>query len=469
VGSVLSPQDDSDAFAEGVAIICRVVLLAGMAAAAALRLTYTLDHKDFLWYDSTQYIAVAQHAFFSLGLWSGSQPPLVPLLWNLTGSTTGFCALQSVVAVVAWSFLAWSVWVWIGSGARAVAGAWVVLAFSLSPFVLQWDASVLSESISLSALAVMVGCGLWLVRGFTWPRATLLAVACLVFELARDEGIEVVAAVAVGLAVIAVALGLRHKGIVVVQCAVLSVALLVATGLVSVAAGNAHRNVLNVENSLYVRVFPYPDMVAAFAHHGMPQARQIDAAAKILKENRPTPYAYASPIPSRTTALVVGPVITESYWTPLRNWITDHGESAYLSYLLTHPRYVLSAPFHRPSLAFNSPSTLSYYAIQLHTPVPGMSIFFPRRGYVLGLGILAAALLIIRKIWRRSEVALLAALVPLGIFAMAVGWFGDGQEIARHMIEGNVLVRLAVLLLVLYGLLAPANTEESREVSEPAT
>jgi hypothetical protein len=160
VGSVLSPQDDSDAFAEGVAIICRVVLLAGMAAAAALRLTYTLDHKDFLWYDSTQYIAVAQHAFFSLGLWSGSQPPLVPLLWNLTGSTTGFCALQSVVAVVAWSFLAWSVWVWIGSGARAVAGAWVVLAFSLSPFVLQWDASVLSESISLSALAVMVGCGL---------------------------------------------------------------------------------------------------------------------------------------------------------------------------------------------------------------------------------------------------------------------------------------------------------------------
>jgi hypothetical protein len=58
-------------------------------------------------------------------------------------------------------------------------------------------------------------------------------------------------------------------------------------------------------------------------------------------------------------------------------------------------------------------------------------------------------------IWRRREVAFLAALIPLGVFGMAVGWFGDGQEIARHMIEGNVTVRLAVLLLLIWGLLAP--------------
>jgi hypothetical protein len=424
--------------------------------AGALRLAYALEYKDFVWFDSDQYIAVSRHAFFSLGFWSGSQPPLVPLLWRLTGSPTGFATLQAVLAVLGWSFLAWMVWTWFGGGVRAVAAAWVVLAFSLTPYVLQWDASVLSESVSLAAIAVIFGSGLWLTRRFTWPGAALLAGSSVVFELARDAGLEVVGAIGLGTAAVAAVHALRHRRREAWRCAVLAVVVLGATALVGGAAVHARRNVLNVENSLYVRVFPYPDMVAAFAAHGMPEGRQIDAVARTLRAERPTPLAFASPPPSPSTAVVVGPILSETYWQPLRRWINGHGEAAYLGYLLSHPAYLFSAPLHRPSLAFNSPSSLQFYEIYGHDPVPGTSLLFPRRLVVLVMALLAAVLLFVRRIWRRPEVAFLVAMIPLGIFAMAVSWFGDGQEIARHMIEGNVMVRLAVLLLLLWGLLAPA-------------
>jgi hypothetical protein len=430
-------------------------LLLGVTVAGVLRLVYALEAKDFLWFDSDQYINVSHHPFFSMAFWSGSQPPLVPLMWKLTGTPTGFAVLQSVVAAVAWGFLAWTVWTCLGRRGRAVAGAWVVLAFSLTPYVLQWDASVLSESVSLACVAVIFGSGLWLIRRFTWPRASFLLGACLLFALARDAGVEVVAAIGLGLAAIAAFHALRHHGGA-KACAILAAVVLGTAGVVGLAGWHAHRNVLNVENSLYVRVFPYPSMVASFAAQGMPQGKQIDVVARTVAEEQPTNLAFASPIPSRSTAVVVGPVLTLPYWEPLREWITAHGEGAYLDYLVSHPAYVFSAPFRRPSLAFNSPSTLAYYKILGHDAVPGSSVLFPRRLVVLILGLVAAALLSFRGIWRRPDVAFLVAMIPLGIFAMAVGWFGDGQEIARHMIEGNVMVRLAVLLLLLWGLLAPA-------------
>ncbi len=429
-------------------------LIAGVLIAAVLRLGNALGAPDVIWFDSKQYIKVAHHALFSAAFWTGSQPPLVPLLWKLTGSPTSFAALQSSVAVAAWSLLAWTVWRWLGSGVRGVAAAWVVLAFSLTPFVLQWDASVLSESVSLAAVAVLFAAGLLLLERFTWIRAAALLGAGVAFELARDSGIVVIGVLGVGLALWGAIEAVRHHALAAWRSIVLAALMVLGAGMVGLAAVSAHRTVVNVENALDVRVFPNQDMVTQFVALGMPQGREITAVARTLRASRPTPYAYASPKPSHTTTLVVGPILTEPYWTPLRRWITAHGEGAYLSYLLSHPAYVASAPFHRPSLAFNSPSSLTYYQAQGHGSLSELTVLFPPRLLVVAEAVLAAGLLLVRGTWRRRDVAFLAAMVPLGLLAMAVGWFGDGQEVARHVIEGNVTVRLAVLLLFLWALLA---------------
>ena len=406
---------------------------------------------------------MADHPVLSSAFWTGSQPPLVPLLWKLTGSPTSFAALQSGVAVVAWSFLAWTVWRWLGGGGRGVAAAWVVLAFSLTPFVLQWDASVLSETVSLASIAVLFSAGILLLQHFTWMRAAALVAAGLAFELSRDEGIVVVGAFGLGLALWAAIEVVRHRSVLAFRSVVLAMLILMGSAVIGLAAVSAHRDLRNVESSLYVRVFPDQDMVMQFTALGMPQGQQITTAAKTLRAARPTPYAYASPEPSRTTALVVGPILTEAYWRPLRHWITAHGTSAYLTYLLSHPAYVVSAPFQRPSLAFNSPASLAYYQAPGHGSIPATAAFFPGRLFVVAAAILAAVLLLVRGVWRRRDIAFLAAMVPLGLFAMAVGWFGDGQEVARHMIEGNVMVRLAVLLLLVWALLG----RSPRPVEEP--
>jgi hypothetical protein len=41
----------------------------------------------------------------------------------------------------------------------------------------------------------------------------------------------------------------------------------------------------------------------------------------------------------------------------------------------------------------------------------------------------------------------------VGMLAILIAWQGDGMEVARHTIEGNVEVRLAVLVTMLFALL----------------
>src|SRR6185503_14851161 len=88
-------------------------------------------------------------------LWSGVRPPVAPLLWRITGTPTSFIVVQTLIAIAAWCFLAWVAAMVARPGwPRLVSGA-AVLAFACSMPVVIWDRSVLSESLSFSALALV--------------------------------------------------------------------------------------------------------------------------------------------------------------------------------------------------------------------------------------------------------------------------------------------------------------------------
>ena len=117
------------------------ILLA--AAFSGYRLWQALTGMPLIWQDSAGYQQSS--------LWSGVRPPVAPLLWRVTGTPTSFVVVQTLIAIVAWCFLAWaaamvtrSVW------PRLLTGA-VVLAFASTMPVVLWDRSVLSESLSFSA------------------------------------------------------------------------------------------------------------------------------------------------------------------------------------------------------------------------------------------------------------------------------------------------------------------------------
>jgi hypothetical protein len=52
---------------------------------------------------------------------------------------------------------------------------------------------------------------------------------------------------------------------------------------------------------------------------------------------------------------------------------------------------------------------------------------------------------------------MVALLGGLGVLEMLVAWHGDGTETARHGIVGSVSVRLAVVILLTVGALAPGD------------
>jgi hypothetical protein len=356
--------------------------------------------------------------------------------------------------------------------------AWAILGFATAPLIVQWDWSALSESPSLSVLALLCAFGIWLVHGFSWIRLGLLGLAALAYVGLRDADIWSMGLL--GLVVLGVGSYETIRGAALGPANLTAMVrsgwhrtrrwILVGVVLVSVSfvaglgAFVSHRNVVNIEEALYVRIFPFPDRVAWFSAHGMPQGQAIDAQAR---------QANAA---SATNAKVVGINVTAANWVPLDKWFHHQALSTYALFLLTHPDYVVSAPFASPPLTYNNASgDLSFYLPTGHDPLPFLeTIFIPNRFVVSALALVALAIAAGRRAWLNRETRFLIVFVAAGLFSMLLAWHGEGMEATRHMVEGDVEVRLGVLLLLLLAVLGykpsvvePPHGANSLEVPEP--
>jgi hypothetical protein len=75
-------------------------------------------------------------------------------------------------------------------------------------------------------------------------------------------------------------------------------------------------------------------------------------------------------------------------------------------------------------------------------------LMFPSWPVVLILAIGSIALLIGQHRLRKYAVVL-TALTVAGLWSMLTAWHGDGMEIARHTLEGNIQTRVSVLILAI--------------------
>lgn len=432
----------------------------GWLAFAGYRIGEATAFGPAVWEDSEAYHAAAAHGWLSTGLWTGTRAPGTPVLFKLTGGSYAHYAIaEAVVGALAWGFLAWTVSRFVAPGWRGLAASWAVLAFATAPLVAQWDWSALSESPSLSALAVLSALGLWIVRRFTWVRLAALALAALAYVALRDAEIWGVAAVGVVL-VLAGATRTLEGAAVAKQGVVATIrrnygaarpALLVGAALVAVsslaalAANASHRNVANVEDVFYVRVFPFPERVAWFAAHGMPDAKAVDAEAA------------GTPASAGMAKLVV-PDLALAPWRSLGRWFEHRAQSTYALYLLTNPAYVVSAPFQAPPLTFdNADGVLGFYEPPGRALPVFQTVLAPGKVVVALEGVLAVVVALARGIGRDRVWRFTVALAAVGLLTMLVAWHGDGQEVTRHMVEGSVEVRLGVLLALLVAVLVPGS------------
>ena len=136
--------------------------------------------------DSAQYLGIATRAPWSSDFLLASKPWTVPLLYKLAGGRLHAGYAQFAASIASWLALAAVAAAIVRERRVGIAAAVLVLLFSLSIWITQWDKLVLSESLSVSLAAAAVAAWMALV---TWPRALTLAAALaitLLWVFTRD-------------------------------------------------------------------------------------------------------------------------------------------------------------------------------------------------------------------------------------------------------------------------------------------
>lgn len=391
------------------------------------------------WNDTKAYLAVAAAPIWSRAFWLGVRPPGLPLLWKFTGSPNGLGLVQAIVAVTAWSLLAWMVGSCVPGEVRATVASLTVLIFSTATPIFLWDNSILTESLSISMVAALTAGVIWLCRAQGIAPAALTVAALLGAVLLRDSQIGL--ALFVGLGGLLLARVRRrdaplssvawNAGVIAMEIALVGALLVLYVG----------RTEESVRDIYFVRVFPYPARVDWFAKHGMPQARQVNERAK------------QTPV-QRGAVKVVGFTATDSTLVPLNRWLANDGTSTYGRWLIEHPQYVVTEPLKRPERTYNSAQgNLLFYSNPQRTDSIASYFVWPPWQAELAYLALIPLLVLRRKLRRSTLIWCPLGLAAIGFMQMAIAWHSDGQEVTRHTLVGQVQLRLGLLCALLFAVL----------------
>lgn len=364
---------------------------------------------------------MAHLALWNWRFYAGQRGFTIPLFFKIFQSGESRIVAQLVFSTIAWIVFAAVV-------ARCVETDWlrpvafaIILALSLTTEVILWDTLLLSESVTFALCALLIACWILLVRSPRplWVAAVL--VLSLLWAFARDTNAYVL--VVVGVLVALTLVRPDHRRLKVVLAFGCCAIFLVDYG--SAQAGK--RWLQPMVDIVDHRVLTTPPMEHYFV------ARGFDP---------------------------------NTNW-PIGSWLRNRSQGVYASYLLTHPGYTLTAPFHGSQQALYSTAdnaaslidpNLKIYddnANHRFLPLPSRlePIFFPR-GIVL-VGVLLALTLVAAAAVTRFAGASLVWVVPVAILVTTyphflVAWHQSGVEVDRHAFEAALLLRIAGFMLALF-------------------
>jgi hypothetical protein len=441
------------------------VFLGSAVALAAVRTWQIAGRDDVWWSDSADFLASARTGLFSLERWAGPRTAAAPLLLSLARfEPRTYVLWQAGIAVACWAALAASVWAVMGEGRARWLGALAVVAFSCTVPVTMWERSVLSESLAASTLALTVAAALQLARGVNGRRVAAVLAASALWLLTRDShaSVVVVAALALGAGIVITDWRNRDRpedddakardraagALVLLAC------WLFTLGAVAwVAASHGNRYVYPLRNVFEARVLPYPDRVAWFADHGMPQAGRFvgpDAPPPVVGAGGEAPVVYvADEDPSMRRWLA---------------WVASDGQRAFAAWIATHPAYLVTEPLRNPERTFNNAlGDRSYYAPLDQRELPLLTVLLvPSRWVALAAVAVAAAWATRRRRWGSPLLIVGAATVALAVPHALVSWHSDGMETARHLMVPSLQLYLGALLMVLGAVAGPGAGVASR-------
>jgi hypothetical protein len=417
----------------------RFFVLAGVAY-VGLRLAAYLPSSIAVWPDSDSYIKVAGEPLLSEEFLAGWRPWTVPLFYKvLPDSDAARAAGQLVVSISCWLALAASVaWNVRRPGFRIVAFC-LVLLFSLSVWITQWDRVILSESLALSLAAAVLAAWLALVRApSAWTIAAVLATT-LLWVFVRDTS-AYVALLTVPFVLVWVALPGRRRGRIVLAA---GLAAIFAASVVAQSSSSAEpRRVSPLLNVIGVRVLTSTDELRYFRDHGMPLPDPVRRLAGSLLGDE---------------LRFDRPLVRDPHVAGFLRWVRNEGRQTLAGYLVTHPSRALEPVVDDagPLLATDpaGEGALAEYRARgtdplLPAPV-GVLVYPPWVFAVLvWLAVVIAAAAWLARLGMAPPLWLVPAVATLlQLPHAAIVWHGDTIEITRHALTVSVVTRLGLLVL----------------------
>jgi hypothetical protein len=381
--------------------------------------------------DTPVYTKLASRSLFDLVFWGGPRPWTTPLVFKLMrNDPLSIAAFQSGFSIACWALLGFFV-------ARNLRSSWlkplafgIMLLFSLSAEIIMWDGVLLSDSISLSFMALFIAGWLWVLESWRWHNAALIVLVALLWSFTRDTNAWIVLMTA-GALMVGAATGKIQRRYVLVAAA-----LVIVFAVNDYSANRARRWVVAFMNNVGLRILPFPERTEYFKQLGMPVTPALmgRSGKKAWSDN----WAFFN-----------DPELEE-----FRQWLYARGKRSYMQFLLSHPAMTIQEPLRHPELLLSA--ELRNYAPAGFPPILSgavSEIVYPKKWSLLCIWAAAIAfgLALGLRIWKHN----IAAVVPLALIVLAfphgaLVWHADPNEIDRHALEVAVHFRLGLWLLVLF-------------------
>ena len=214
--------------------------------------------------DTPSYIRVSGEDFLSKEFWANTRPPIFPLLLKVYAvNKIKVAAFQAAFSIFAWGTLALSLAFSLKGLLRPIAFG-LILLLSLERHIAGWDVVMLTESLSISLMALFLAAWLWLLINWSWWKVTLLSIVAIPWAFTRDTNSWILLMIA-GLIFLSILLfGTRKR--------YLAVAFVFVTifMLSNLSANEGRRWVFPFQNVLARRILTDERALAYFEDCGMP-------------------------------------------------------------------------------------------------------------------------------------------------------------------------------------------------------
>jgi hypothetical protein len=371
--------------------------------------------------DTTSYVRISNEPIFDSQFLAAARPFVFPLLLKLFGGEPEKAVwAQGLFSILSWGTLAWAVASSLHFYLLKLAGFVLILLLSLYRYIMGWDSVLLTESLSLSLMALFIAGWLWLLQGWRWQKALFVLIIGFFWAFCRDTNAWVVLMIAVFLLVLVVLRQINRNYLFV------SMSFMILFLLSNLSADSGGRWIFPFQNVLGRRILPDAQAVAFFVSCGMPVSPELTQLAGEFASGQDRAF-YNDPA-------------LEDY----RVWLHQRGKSCYVQWLLSDPLESIRRPIAEFNTMINLENIQSFLFSRRFSPILPARLeallYPPRQAWMIFMatcGIMLAA--VFSRAWTCNKtwwVAILLILLVIPHFFIV--WHGDVMGIYRHMVSVSI-------------------------------